>query len=63
MIFLFVIVFVLTMPLLELYFPYVFVIFFFVCIYRATTGVEEPICILPAEKVALGELLAPGHLE
>ena len=30
--------------------------------YRATTGVEKPICTFPTEKVALGELLAPGHL-
>ena len=32
------------------------------CFYRSTTWVEEPICVFPTEKVALGELLTPGHL-
>ena len=31
-------------------------------IYRATARVEKPIGVFPIEEVALGELLAPGHL-
>ena len=31
-------------------------------VHRATTRVKKPICIFPTEKVALGELLAAGHL-
>ena len=30
--------------------------------YRATAWVEKPICVFPAEKIALGELLTAGYL-
>ena len=31
--------------------------------YVNLSGVEKPVVVLPAEEVALGEFLAPAHLE